>query len=112
MKNPIAVVTATAAMIDGIIGQPSLTWYRATRIADMLIIAPMDRSNTPAASGISTAMPSMATIVCSAATEWRVSVVRNLSGVQMPNTTMKIASRYNPLKRSNPKLILRWLAAG
>ena len=91
--KPMNVVTMIAAMIDGTIGQPCLTCSSDTTMADMLIMAPIDRSKTPAESGIRTASPSMATMACSDAIECRVAVVRNLSGTQIPKTMMKRTSR-------------------
>ena len=73
-----------------------------TTIADMLIMAPIDRSNTPAASGIRTARPSMATMACSDAIECRVAVVRNLSGVQIPKTTMKMSQQVQAAEPVEP----------
>ena len=78
--KPMNVVTMIAAMMDGTIGQPCLTCSSDTTMADMLIMAPIDRSKTPAESGIRTARPSMATMACSDAIECSVAVVRNCVG--------------------------------
>jgi hypothetical protein len=62
-------------------------------MAEIFAVAPTDRSYAPVASGISTAIPSMAVTDCPSATEYHVAPVRNVPGVQAPKTITKTAAR-------------------
>ena len=60
LTMPMTTPTISATMIDGTSPQSFLLCSWATMTAVRVIVAPIDRSNTPAASGTSTAMPSIA----------------------------------------------------
>ncbi len=65
-------------------------------------VAAQDRSNTPAASGTINPRASIAVIAWSPAMIWKLSLLRKVSGSQLPNTMMIKSQTYRPLNRSSP----------
>jgi hypothetical protein len=93
LTRPMMMPAATATAIAAHMFQLCCCIKTAAITAVRLTTAPMDRSNTPVASGTMTAMPSMAPMAWDEAIVVTVDIVRNRCGVQMPNMMMKAAPR-------------------